>query len=323
MKNERLEQRAAFVALHRIAQSTLERADDARIEEVELGMRHLLDPGPGLPGREPDADQRVGEHIEVALHRHAGHAGIARDVAVVEHLAVHEAGDLQEAREGIQVPDERLLLDLLAKVRERIGLDRRNGPARMRPDVRQKPEGERAGALEVLSQLRDRQREELAPDDTAREQVRARAAQLARARSAQGEAVLVAELEEERVHLVEQRGELLDLVDDDPASPGKRGDLHAKPVGIAHEAEQRARAEEVVPGGAREALPEPRRLARAPRPQAEERAVGRHEAACIHGGQFYRKFAHVVYNNIGEENRIPHCRRPRAPLYAGPAGGYA
>ncbi len=88
VQDECLEQRPSFRTFEGLPEGPPECADHSGVKEVELWMPDLLDPGTGLPGTNPDPDQRSDEEIEVALH------GRPRDGRVAR-----QRGDLEETRE--------------------------------------------------------------------------------------------------------------------------------------------------------------------------------------------------------------------------------
>ena len=106
---------AAFAVVKGFAQAPGGGPRHAAVEQIELRVRTLADLEPRLPGRQPGADERVHEHVEVALDGGPGHRGLAGDVGDVHHLAVDQRRDAEESGKRPEVPRERLLLNLLAR----------------------------------------------------------------------------------------------------------------------------------------------------------------------------------------------------------------
>src|SRR5690606_2968012 len=116
VKDPRFEQVTALRRFDRLANVARECTYNSRVEEIELGVLHLPDACALLPRWKPRTQQRVGKHLEVALHRHACGTGVATQSGNVDHLRVGQGGDAQEAPKGLKVLYRRLLLHLFTDV---------------------------------------------------------------------------------------------------------------------------------------------------------------------------------------------------------------
>jgi hypothetical protein len=140
---------------------------------------------------------------------------------------------------------------------------------------------------------RSHQREHVELRGSTREQIRTTAPELARTRARQDEAP--AFLLDHPVHLVEQRRDLLDLVDDDPPLAIDRRELAGQERRLARQAERERGVEQIVGHRVGQDLGQPRRLAGSARAEQERR--GRSFRRYIRQ-QIYRKSAGVLSYSI-------------------------
>ena len=159
--------------------------------------------------------------------------------------------------------------DLFAEVRLYVALEERGRPL-LDVGCRQLSVARGPRHVEIAAELARRQWMHAQGERAAREQVDVAAFQRARARPRQGEAKL-APLDQP-MHLVEDGRNLLDLVEHDPAAvalrhhgvePLRRREQRGVDVGL----------QKVDEDGVRESVPEPARLAGAPRTEEKEALV--------------------------------------------------
>src|SRR5437867_997998 len=91
LEEERLQRRSLHLLRHVQRAARADRAEHARVEEVELRMRD--EPAFGPPGEhgQPDGDQQILEDREVVLDDLRAHAAVPGDGRHVEHAALREA----------------------------------------------------------------------------------------------------------------------------------------------------------------------------------------------------------------------------------------
>ncbi len=249
-------------------------------------MLNLLDPRSRAPSRQPGADQRIDEHFEIARHGRPGDARVSRHTCDVDHLCIAQRRDLQESSEASDVLDQRLLLHLLAQIGADVGLEHVDGLFRFTADLGQQARGQQLLEIEVELQLGRSQREELACDRAPRKHVRFESPELSRAGSAHREAVALAVLGDQGMHLVEQRRQPLDLVDDDPCPFRQRLDTRPEGVRPLGQLEHERHAQQIEPCRLRKPLAQPGALAGAARTEQEERLAGQRQRPCIHRDHF-------------------------------------
>jgi len=140
----------------KLAQPPCQRPHRAGVEEVELRMGKLFHLRARPPGRQPDANQRIDEDPEEALHGGSGNTRVPRYARDVHDLCIHEAGDLEEAAERVEVLDEPFLADLLGEVVLGIGfekIDSRGVARRIGPDRRQTAEAQHSFEIEFSAEF--------------------------------------------------------------------------------------------------------------------------------------------------------------------------
>ena len=208
---------------------------------------------------------RSGSHIEdleVAPDSIGGDTDLPSDRGGVDDLSVGECRGFEESLEGGEVARQGLGEDLLAQIVADIGLELGGG---FWGEVVRGDEAATESLLEgEIRNLGGAQREKLVAHRAATEEVAAVAEKLPRARSGEDELQPVSA--DEGVNLVEERGELLDLVDDDRL-PGARqgGALLRKHPRIGREATKLTGREEIVGRSVGEERPQERALPRLPR----------------------------------------------------------
>jgi hypothetical protein len=258
--------------------------DDADVEEPE--PRRLDDAalGPLRPRRHPGGDERVDEDLEVAPDGVGGDTDLPSDRGGVDDLSVGECRRFEESLEGGEVARQGFGEDLLAQIVADIGLELGGG---FWGKVVRGDEAATESLLEgEIRNLGGAQREKLVAHRAATEEVAAVAEKLPRARSGEDELQPVSA--DEGVNLVEERGELLDLVDDDRL-PGARqgGALLRKHPRIGREATKLAGREEIVGRSVGEERPQERALPRLPR--APQEAGFFHETSGIDDAFYHDK----------------------------------
>ena len=194
----------------------------------------------------------------MVLHGPAVDSGIARNAGGVGDLGIPARGDFEKSREGPQIAGQCLGLDFLnevglgirSKVIPGIVRGNRQGQGAVEQDpCRVDPEGE----------LRRYQWKQGRRDGPAGQQVGAAPPQLARARTGEHEAEVVGL--DEAVHLVEQPGRLLHFVDHRPGAGGQDRELPVQCGRVLAQPERLPGVEQIVGGGAGEAIPDPGGLA--------------------------------------------------------------
>ena len=131
--------------------------------------------------------QRVLEDRKVLNDALARHLGLATDVLEVDDLPVQRPGDLEEAQERLDLPDESFFLDLLPDVRVDVRGEDVAGVRRLIDDHRQGAPLEQFREVEGLAELGERERLEVSGGGAAGQEVGALPQKLARRRPAQRE----------------------------------------------------------------------------------------------------------------------------------------
>ena len=226
------------------------------------------------------------------LYRSAIDSGIARDARGVGDLAVLARGNLEKARKRSQIAGQRLGLDLLNEIGFGIGSKiilwnvggHRHG---------QHAETQRTFRIELEGELRRHQRIHGRRDGTAGQQVDTAAAQLARTRTREHEAQPMGL--DETMDLVQQRGNLLHLVDHHPASAWQGRELPVQRVRVLAQSQRLPGVQQIVGDGVGKAVTNPGGLAGSARAEQKDRAGRRWKQSCVHGYRYYRKIAHDMH----------------------------
>ena len=172
-------------------------------------------PEPRLERGEAERKQGVLEDVQVTLHGGARDAAVARDAGYVDDLTVVKGGNRQEARESRKISHQPLRPDLLAEVKPDIALEH-GAPFVGDPDQGDCSRVEGGIEVEVVAEFGRGQGVHRLVQRPTGEQVDAGGFELSRARSEQGE--VETPILDVAVHLVEEIGKALDLVDHDPAA---------------------------------------------------------------------------------------------------------
>ena len=231
-------------------------------------MGDQLPAGAASEDRHAKAEQQILEDAHVALHGLASDFALAGDFGQIQQAAVREADGLEKSREGPHVPDQRLGLHFLAQVEARVGAQ---GGVGLGGLPHQGDQTDRQCALQIEGGTEFSRDEgmHLGLREPPAEQVGRPSTQLARARSGEDEARRRRRLEP-AMHDIEQRGNTLNLVDDDDASLRMGSQaffeaLRASKVGPLGGGLEQVDAQRVGPPGA-----QPGRLAGAAGAQQQE-----------------------------------------------------
>jgi hypothetical protein len=289
-----------------------QRAVHARVEVEELRVRRGRAARAPREHREPDGEEQVLQHLEPPLHHAALDAAVLRDGGHVERRRLTEGRRLEEAGEPGQVARERLLLDLLAEVGADVALEvaARAGLVGGVHGHREAAAGHRRPQVPVPTELRRRQRVHPERDGPTAQQVDAAAPQLARARTRERELQPRADLDQ-AVDLVEQGRDPLDLVHHHPTGVAGR-DPAAQAVRARRQVEEGLAVEQIEPRRPTEPLPQPRRLARAPRAEEEEGLVRKVQQTGVHDSQLSHSWESATPNSVAAGSPSRRDRAPRA-----------
>ena len=121
VQNPAFQERAALLRCDWSAEF-LHRADQARVNPIELWVAPLANSQPRLKGWQAKGKQGVVKNTQVALHCSTRHATIARKSCDVDNLTVTECCSWQEASKSREVPDKSFGSDILAEVGQGIAL---------------------------------------------------------------------------------------------------------------------------------------------------------------------------------------------------------